>query len=220
MALRQNLSFFVWCVVVVFWSLKCLLIFFVVSNLQEMEKFWKRLALSLPKRRPGQTESMASQSCLTSPSTQTKFEDIGIDALKAPLEIRSFHHSHPKGPPLKQIVRVPAVDLDTESSSSRAPIFCIQLNRLLGGSSESDSKPSSLSPLDPYYVSPRDQHPPDYPQDDTGSLTKLAQSQPSSPSTAVDLSGTSWPEPKVGQNGESILDKYLGDQNLARQLTV
>ncbi|XP_059142952.1 multiple epidermal growth factor-like domains protein 11 [Physella acuta] len=192
------------------------------SSDEEMEKFWKRLALSLPKRRPGQMESMASQSCLTSPSTQTKHEDIVSDALKAPLEIRSFHHSHPKGPPLKQIVRVPAVDLDTESSSSQAPIFCLQLNRLLNGSSESDSKPSSLSPLDPYYVSPRDQHPPDYPQDDAGSLTKLAQSQQTSPSTTVDLSDklASWPEPKAGQNGESILDKYLGDGDLARQLAV
>ncbi|XP_055886564.1 uncharacterized protein LOC106062301 isoform X2 [Biomphalaria glabrata] len=197
---------------------------------QETERFWKRLELSLPKKRPGQSEPLASQTCLVAPSISSKADLVEPEEKKAPLVLRSFKHQSLPGLPFQQIVRVPANDL--ESTSSMSETLCIRLGKLLSTSREDDLESqdvtSSQLALDPYYVSPSKMEPPlpDYDSDLKMPLTNnnhvgdglLLEKSPAGmdiysapPSAAIK---------EFESKDMSALDNYLGDQTLVRQLAV
>uniref|UniRef100_A0A2C9LZH5 TIR domain-containing protein n=1 Tax=Biomphalaria glabrata TaxID=6526 RepID=A0A2C9LZH5_BIOGL len=197
---------------------------------QETERFWKRLELSLPKKRPGQSEPLSSQTCLVAPSISSKADLVEPEEKKAPLVLRSFKHQSLPGLPFQQIVRVPANDL--ESTSSMSETLCIRLGKLLSTSREDDLESqdvtSSQLALDPYYVSPSKMEPPlpDYDSDLKMPLTNnnhvgdglLLEKSPAGmdiysapPSAAIK---------EFESKDMSALDNYLGDQTLVRQLAV
>lgn len=199
---------------------------------QEQEKFWKRLSLSLPKKRPDQSEPAVGKSCLVSPSSTTS--NVSQEP-KAPLEIRSFKHRNLKGLPFQQIIRVPANDVESAVSSEKSKSLFSFFSRLFGRSSDDDLESqnvnSSQSALDPYYVprqsvvSPiinsRERESVNQSNHNDESISKTNQNVDFTvPNSNTKITPWSRPKETERNNNISILDNYLGDQTLGRQLAI
>ncbi|CAL1544805.1 unnamed protein product [Lymnaea stagnalis] len=199
---------------------------------QQLDKFWKRLALSLPKKRPGQSEPVLGKSCLVSPSSTTS--DVSQEP-KAPLEIRSFKHNNLRGLPFQQIIRVPAKDIDSSASSRTSKSLFSFLSGLFGRSKDDDLESqnvnSSQSPLDPYYVPRQSGAPPPKYASETENMNQSNHTDENNSKTTQNVDSpvpntnntiTPWSRPKETENNNNIsmLDNYLGDQTLGRQLAI
>ncbi|CAG5116656.1 unnamed protein product [Candidula unifasciata] len=104
------------------------------GNQQEYNKFWSRLELSMPKKRPNTLESGKGQSCLVSPSISSSLEPAQDP--KAPLEIRQFPNGNLNPQLMQRIVRVPAYNLD--ASEKTPPVVCAAFDRILGRNDSND----------------------------------------------------------------------------------